>query len=83
MNGFHQWDVVKVRVRPEDRDEHFCIVLSPDEVCRDGRKALVNILAGSTLRPADTVSRHEVVLNGADGLDRTTEGVKPFTMMSV
>lgn len=72
MSRFHQWDIVKVRIRPEDRDEHYCIVISPDEVCHDERKPLVNILSGSTLRPADNAARHEVVLNGSDGLERRT-----------
>lgn len=72
MISFRQWDVVKVRLRPEDRDEHFCIVISPEEICADERKPLVNILAGSTKRPAQTADPHEIPLNGADGLERLT-----------
>jgi mRNA-degrading endonuclease toxin of MazEF toxin-antitoxin module len=72
MTIFHQWDVVKVRLRPEDRDEHPCIIVSPEEICTDARKVLINILAGTTRRPADTPDTTEVTLNGADGLDRPT-----------
>ncbi len=72
MSAFRQWDVVKVRLRPEDRDEHFCVVISPDEICTDDRKPLVNILAGTTKRPAILADAHEVTLNGADGLERPT-----------
>lgn len=72
MIAFHQWDVVKVRIRPDDRDEHPCIVISPEEVCADERKPLVNILAGTTRRPAATPDSAEITLNGADGLERPT-----------
>jgi len=72
MTDFHQWDVVKVRLRPDDRDEHPCIVISPEEICADGRKALVNILAGTTRRPAAVPDAADVTLNGADGLERPT-----------
>jgi hypothetical protein len=72
MIRFNQWDIVKVRIRPDDRDEHYCVVISPDEVCHDERKPLLNILSGSTLRPADTPSHHEIILNGSDGLERRT-----------
>ena len=72
MTEFRQWDVIKVRVRPEDRDEHFCVVISPDEICADARKPLVNILVGSTKRPAQASDPGDVPLNGADGLERIT-----------
>ena len=72
MTAFRQWDVVKVKLRPEDRDEHYCVVISPEEFCADERKALVNVLTGSTRRPAIAPDAHEVTLNGADGLERPT-----------
>jgi len=72
VTPFHQWDLVKVRLRPEDRDEHFCVVISPEEFCADERKPLVNVLTGTTRRPAIAPDSHEVTLNGADGLERPT-----------
>jgi mRNA-degrading endonuclease toxin of MazEF toxin-antitoxin module len=69
---FSQWDVVKVRINPGDRDEHPAVVVSREEVCADERKGLVNVLYGSTKRPADQKSETEVQLNGADGLERLT-----------
>ena len=72
MSKFTQWDVIKVRLRPEDRDEHFCVVISPEAACADEHKPCVNILAGTTKRPAMTPAPNEVVLNGADGLERLT-----------
>lgn len=69
---FHQWDVVKVRINPEDRDEHPAIVISPDELCGDERKTKLNVLYGSTRRPGQSARPYEVVLNGADGLNHPT-----------
>jgi hypothetical protein len=67
-----QWDVIKVRINPEDRDEHPAVVVSPEELCADPRKQKINVLYGSTRRPAQSVRPYEVVLNGADGLDHQT-----------
>lgn len=73
MNGvLHQWDVVKVRINPEDRDEHPAVIVSPDELCSDALKTKLNVLYGTTRRPGQVVRPHEVVLNSADGLDHAT-----------
>jgi len=69
---FSQWDVVKARINPGDRDEHPAVVVSREEICADERKALVNVLYGSTKRPTDQKAETEILLNGADGLDRPT-----------
>jgi mRNA-degrading endonuclease toxin of MazEF toxin-antitoxin module len=69
---FHQWDVVKLRIDPKDRDEHFAVVISPDEVAADAKKPRVNVLYCTSLKPADTVGTHEVRLNGAEGLERAS-----------
>ena len=70
MNGLRQWDVVRVRIRPEDRDEHPAVVITCDEFCLDMRRNAVNVLYGSTKRPAASLEPYEVTLNGADGLER-------------
>jgi len=67
---FSQWDIARIRINPEDRDEHPAIILSRDEACRDERRRLLNVLYGSTRRPAEGVPELAVQLNGADGLDR-------------
>jgi hypothetical protein len=74
MNGveLHQWDIVRVRIRPEDRDEHPSVVITCDEFCSDPGKAMVNVLYGTTRRPGREPRPHEMVLNGADGLDHAT-----------
>jgi hypothetical protein len=67
-----QWDVVRVRILPEDRDEHPAVLISPPEVCADPQKRRVNVLYGTTRRPAQAARAHEIILNGADGLDHAT-----------
>ena len=56
-----QWDVVKVRVNPEDRDEHPAIILSSDEVA-GGRWPKINVIYGTTKRPADKLLPGQVLL---------------------
>jgi mRNA-degrading endonuclease toxin of MazEF toxin-antitoxin module len=66
-----QWDVVKVRINPDDRDEHPAIILSPDEVA-GGRADRVNVLYGSTKRPAAPLLKGQILLDQADGCDHLT-----------
>lgn len=70
--GLRQWDIVKVRINPADRDEHPAIIVSPDELCADPHKTKLNVLYGTTRRPGQAARPHEVVLNGVDGLDHAT-----------
>lgn len=67
-----QWDIVRVRINPEDRDEHPAVIISPDEDCADLTRTKLNVLYGTTRRPGAAPRAHEVVLNGADGLDHPT-----------
>ena len=67
-----QWDVLRVRINPEDRDAHPAVLISREELCRDERKSRLNVLYGTTRRPGDTPDPLEVQLNGADGLERPT-----------
>ena len=67
-----QWDIVRVRINPNDEDEHPAIVISCDEFCADAGKAQINVLYGSTRRPAIQPRGYHVTLNGADGLDHPT-----------
>ncbi|MDX2187676.1 MAG: type II toxin-antitoxin system PemK/MazF family toxin [Opitutaceae bacterium] len=68
----HQWDIVRVRINPNDKDEHPAIVISREEWCQDDRKLALNVLYGTTNRPAEQPGPCDVPLNGADGLERLT-----------
>jgi len=67
-----QWDIVRVRIRPDDRDEHPAVILTCDEFCADERRHALNVLYGTTRRPSAEPEPYEVTLNGADGLERPT-----------
>ena len=68
-----QWDVVKVRINANDRDEHPAIIISPEEQCAIPYKAKLNVLYGTTRRPLRNDINHVVTLNGADGLEHQTD----------
>jgi len=72
MTVARQWDIVQFRIRPQDRDLHPGVVISGEEWCASGHTTNLNVLACSKRVPADAVKPHQVVLNGADGLEFPT-----------
>jgi mRNA-degrading endonuclease toxin of MazEF toxin-antitoxin module len=64
-----QWDIVRVRINPGDRDEHPAVVISPNHVARNPRVAKLNVLYCTKLPPAGEVLPTQFPLNGADGLE--------------
>lgn len=64
-----QWDIVRFRINPADRDLHPGVVISAPEWCTDDRKLRLNVLACSKRIPAEGARPHQVLLNGADGLE--------------
>jgi len=68
----HQWAVVRLRFRPTDRDYHPGVIVSNEEHCADERISRVNILHGTKTAPGSPARPHQVILNGADGLDFQT-----------
>lgn len=64
-----QWDIVRFRISPSDRDLHPGVVISAPEWCGDERRPRLNVLACSKRPPADGAKAHQVLLNGADGLE--------------
>ena len=72
MNPIRQWDIVRVRINANDRDEHPAVVLSPVEIVSSPRVDRINVIYGSTRRPAQDLRPGEVLLDEADGLDHLT-----------
>jgi hypothetical protein len=81
----HQWDVVRIRVRPEDRDEHPAVVMSREEWCQGVAEAAGRAFGPSLIFSAKRLARRatslrcgggpaplDVTLNGADGLESMT-----------
>ncbi len=64
-----QWDIVRVRINPEDRDEHPAVIVSPNHVTQNPRVQKFNVLYCTKLPPASGVAATQFVLNGSDGLE--------------
>jgi len=69
-NNIKKWDIVNARINPADRDKHPLVVVSPQPVIDNAM--LVNVLFGSTKRPAVGLPPGRVLLDEADGLERMT-----------
>ncbi len=67
-----QWDIVRVRINPEDRDEHPAVIISPNHVTQNPRVLRLNVLYCSKLPPAGDALPTQFMLNGADGLEFRT-----------
>lgn len=68
----HQWDVVKIRIQPGDKTEHFAVIISPEEVVRNAKMPRINVLYCTTLKPAEGTGPDDVRLNGSEGMERPT-----------
>lgn len=71
IGNLRQWDVVRVRINPQDRDGHPAIILSPNEIAL-GRADRLNVLYGSMKRPAVDLLPGQVILDEADGCEHMT-----------
>lgn len=67
-----RWDVVFVPADDKDTVGHPAVVLSPPDILADPRQNRINVLVGTKKQPAEAVKSHQVVLNGADGLEFQT-----------
>ena len=70
--NLNRWDVIFVPADEKDVVGHPAVVLSPPDILADPRQNRINVLVGTKKQPAETVKSHQVVLNGADGLEFMT-----------
>lgn len=68
----NRWDVVFVPADEKDVVGHPGVVLSPPDILSDVKQGRINVLIGTKKQPAESVKSHQVVLNGADGLEFMT-----------
>ncbi len=68
----NRWDIVFVPAHEKDTAGHPAVVLSPPDILADPRQGRINVLIGTKKQPAETVKSHQVMLNGADGLEFAT-----------
>lgn len=67
-----RWDIVFVPVHDKDATGHPAVILSPPDILDDPRQLRINVLMGSKRVPSETGKTHQVILNGADGLEFAT-----------
>jgi mRNA-degrading endonuclease toxin of MazEF toxin-antitoxin module len=67
-----QWDTWMTGGDDRDPHGHPLIILSNDEACADGNRAALNVLFGSTKRPAIATRPFEIICDDADGFERPT-----------
>lgn len=70
--NLNRWDIVFVPADEKDKSGHPAVVLSPPDILNDSRQLRINVLVGAKMQPADPARSHQVVLNGADGLEFAT-----------
>jgi hypothetical protein len=70
--NLNRWDVVFVPADEKDAVGHPAVVLSPPDILSDPKQNRINVLVGTKKQPAESVKPHQVVLNGADGLEFIT-----------
>jgi hypothetical protein len=67
-----RWDIVFVPAHEKDPAGHPAVVLSPPDILDDDRQLRINVLMGTKRAPTTQVRSHQMVLNGADGLEFAT-----------
>lgn len=72
MTPVRQWDIIRFKIRPQDPEHHPGVILSGEEWCASTQTTNLTVLACSKRVPADGTRPHQVLLNGADGLDFQT-----------
>jgi hypothetical protein len=72
MNSLERWDIVFLREDERDATGHPAVVLSNPDILKDGKHFRINVVMGSKKSPAISPRVHQVVLNGADGLEFST-----------
>ena len=67
-----RWDIVFVPADEHDAIGHPAVVLSPPDILDDPRHNRINVLVGTKKQSAESTKAHQVILNGADGLEFAT-----------
>lgn len=70
--NLNRWDVVVVPADEKDGVGHPAVVMSPPDILADPRQSRINVLVGTKKQPAESAKSHQVILNGAEGLEFLT-----------
>lgn len=72
MTPLERWDIVFLRTDEKDATDHPAVVLSNPDILQDPRHLRINVVTGTKKPPAAQARPHQVILNGADGLEFAT-----------
>jgi hypothetical protein len=67
-----RWDIVFVPVDAKDTGGHPAVVLSHEWRLTSPHNLRINVLMGTKKQPAESADEHQVLLDGADGLEFLT-----------
>lgn len=68
--NLRRWDIVFLRVDERDPSGHPAVILSGENTMNDARQHRFNVVLGTKKPPSATTGEHQVLLNGADGLEQ-------------
>jgi hypothetical protein len=71
--NLRRWDIVFLRVDERDPTGHPAVVLSGENTLLDPKQHRFNAVVGTKKPPGASNGEHQVLLNGADGLDHLTQ----------
>jgi hypothetical protein len=71
--NLRRWDIVFLKVDERDLTGHPAVVLSGENTLLDPKQHRFNVVVGTKKPPGAENSGHQVLLNGADGLDHLTQ----------
>ena len=72
MNRHERGDIVFLKLDDNDATGYPAIVLSNPDILNDPRHLRINAVTGTKKRPSAQARPHQVILNGADGLEFPT-----------
>jgi len=70
--NLRRWDIVFLREDERDVTGHPAVVLSVPDILEGEKQQRINVVMGTKKPPAAVVRPHQVLLNGADGLEFLT-----------
>ena len=71
--NLRRWDIVFLKIDEKDPTGHPAVVLSGENTLLDPKQHRFNVLVGTKKPPGASNLAHQVLLNGADGLDHLTQ----------
>jgi mRNA-degrading endonuclease toxin of MazEF toxin-antitoxin module len=72
MNPHERWDIVFLKIDDKDAAGRPAVILSNPDILNDPRHLRINVVTGTKKPPSAQARPHQVILDGADGLELAT-----------